>query len=191
MESEAVKIRILEATIGVFNRKGLKFTMDDIAHELNMSKKTIYTVFRDKESMFFAMVDYCFDRIKDSEEAVLKEAGLGTEERLKRLLGVLPDGYRDIDFRQLYTLKDRYPKIYQKVEERLESGWEKTIALIRQGIQEGVFREVRIPILKVMFESTVEHFFQRETLIDNGISYQEALDEVVAMLMEGIIKRTA
>ena len=60
------KEKILEATIKVFNRKGLKFTMDDIASELSMSKKTIYTVFRDKESMFFAMVDYCFDKIKES-----------------------------------------------------------------------------------------------------------------------------
>ena len=37
------KSRILEATLRVFNRKGLKFTMDDIASELSMSKKTIYT----------------------------------------------------------------------------------------------------------------------------------------------------
>ena len=43
------KEKILEATIKVFNRKGLKFTMDDIASELSMSKKTIYTVLREKE----------------------------------------------------------------------------------------------------------------------------------------------
>lgn len=48
---------ILEGTIKAFNEKGLKFTMDDVAKILGMSKKTIYTVFRDKESMFLAMVD--------------------------------------------------------------------------------------------------------------------------------------
>ena len=47
------KTKILEATIKVFNKKGLKFTMDDIASELSMSKKTIYTVFKDKETMFY------------------------------------------------------------------------------------------------------------------------------------------
>lgn len=51
---------ILEGTIKAFNEKGLKFTMDDVAKILGMSKKTIYTVFRDKESMFLAMVDYMF-----------------------------------------------------------------------------------------------------------------------------------
>ena len=189
MDIQEVKIKILEATIVVFNRKGLKFTMDDIAHELLMSKKTIYTVFRDKESMFYAMVDYCFDTIKDSEEAILKDPSLNTKERLQKLLGVLPEGYREIDFRQLYLLKDKYPRIYQKVEQRLENGWEKTIALIEQGIREGVFREIRIPILKTMFEATLEQFFQRNILMDNGITYHEALEEVVTILMEGILKK--
>ncbi len=189
MDIQEVKTKILEATIKVFNRKGLKFTMDDIAHELSMSKKTIYTIFRDKESMFYAMVDYCFDTIKESEDAIVKDKSLNTKERLRKLLGVLPEGYKDIDFRQLYILKDKYPKIYQKVEERLENGWEKTIALIEQGIREGVFREVRIPILKTMFEATLEQFFQRNILLDNGIAYHEALEEVVTILMEGILKK--
>mgnify|MGYP000516614089 CR=1 FL=1 len=35
---------ILEGTIKAFNEKGLKFTMDDVAKILGMSKKTIYTV---------------------------------------------------------------------------------------------------------------------------------------------------
>lgn len=187
MDSTLAKEKILEATIGVFNEKGLKFTMDDIAKELSMSKKTIYTVFRDKESMFYSMVDYCFDKIKDSEKEVLSDRSLTTAERLKRLLGVLPDGYKEIDFRQLYLLKDKYPKIYKKVEERLENGWETTIALIEQGIEEGVFRPVKITVLKTMFEATLEQFFQRDILIDSGISYSDALEEVVTILMQGIL----
>lgn len=186
MDNTETKEKILEATIRVFNRKGLKFTMDDIARELTMSKKTIYMVFRDKESMFYAMVDFCFDKIKDSERAVMEDTSLSTAERLRRLLGVLPDGYKDIDFRQLYLLKDRYPNIYKKVEERLESGWETTISLIEQGIKEGVFRPVKITVLKTMFEATLEQFFQRDILIDAGITYREALEEVVTIMMQGI-----
>ena len=36
------KERFLEATIKVFNKKGLKFTMDDIANKLGVSKRTLY-----------------------------------------------------------------------------------------------------------------------------------------------------
>lgn len=183
------KEKILEATIKVFNRKGLKFTMDDIASELSMSKKTIYTVFRDKESMFFAMVDYCFDKIKESEGEILNDDSLSTVEKIRGVLAVLPSGYKDVDFRQLYTLKDKYPNTYSRVEERLETGWEKTIALINQGIEEGSIRPVNVNLLKSMLEATIEQFFQRDILIRNQISYAEALEEVVNILVDGIVKR--
>lgn len=183
------KEKILEATIKVFNRKGLKFTMDDIASELSMSKKTIYTVFRDKESMFFAMVDYCFDKIKESENEILSDDSLSTVEKIRGVLAVLPSGYKDVDFRQLYTLKDKYPNTYSRVEERLETGWEKTIALINQGIEEGSIRPINVNLLKSMLEATIEQFFQRDILIRNQINYAEALEEVVNILVDGIVKR--
>ena len=93
---------ILEGTIQAFNKKGLKFTMDDIAALLGISKKTIYTVFQDKNTLVSEMVDYCFDSIKESEQKVLSDASLDTVGKIRAILGVLPEGYKDIDFRQLY-----------------------------------------------------------------------------------------
>ena len=188
-EKEKLRVTILEGTIQAFNRKGLKFTMDDIAGQLGMSKKTIYTVFRDKETMFFAMVDYMFDSIKESERQVLGDESFTTVEKIRRVLGVLPEGYKDIDFRQLYLLRDKYPKIYKRVEERLESGWETIIGLMEQGLEEGVIKRVDIPIVKLMLEAAIEQFFQRDILIRNQISYAQALDEVVEILVNGIAVR--
>ena len=123
LETMELREMILEGTIKAFNRKGLKFTMDDIARELAISKKTIYMVFADKESLFLAMVDYMFDHIKESEEAVVQDTSLSTKEKIKKILGVMPEGYKEVDFRQLYLLRERYPAIYKRVEERLETGW--------------------------------------------------------------------
>lgn len=178
--------KILEGTLEVFNQKGLKFTMDDLAGHLGISKKTIYMVFRDKEALFLAMVDYLFATIKEAEQNVVEDESGSTLEKIRKILGVLPEGYKDVDFRQLYMLKEKYPRIYEKVEEHLETGWETTIALLEQGMAEGVIRPVRIPILKMMLEASLEQFFQRDVLIRNRISYQEALDEVVNILVDGI-----
>ena len=98
----------------------------------------------------------------------------------------MPEGYRDIDFRQLYLLKDKYPSIYAKVEKRLETGWENTIELLNRAREEGLIRRIDIPILKLMLEASIEQFFQRDILIRNGLTYQEALSEVVDILVEGI-----
>lgn len=182
-----LKIVILEGTLQAFRQKGLKFTMDDIAKLLGMSKKTIYTVFQDKEDLFLAMVDYLFDSIKECERQIVENTDLTTIEKVRAILGVMPDVYKDIDFRQLYTLKEKYPTIYAQLEKRLETGWESTIQLLEKGMEEGVIRPVKIPILKTMLEATLEEFFQRDILIHHQISYAEALDEVVGILMDGIV----
>ncbi len=184
-----LKETILQGTIKVYSQKGLKFTMDDVAKVLGMSKKTIYTVFRDKESLFLTMVDYMFDSIKQEEQAVVEDASLNTVEKIRKIMGVLPEGYKDLDFRQLYLLRDKYPKIYRQVERRLETGWETTISLMEQGMREGVIREVPIPIVKVMLEASLEQFFRRDVLLQNQISFQAALDAVVDILVNGISVR--
>lgn len=178
--------RILQGTIQAFRQKGMKFTMDDIARIQEISKKTIYQVFPDKETLFLAMVDYLFDRIKESEREVMENDSLSTVEKIRAILSVMPEGYREIDFRQLYILKDKYPETYRQVEKRLETGWENSIALLEQGMAEGVIRRVNISLLKMMLEASLEQFFQRDVLLQNGISYAEALDEVVTILVDGI-----
>ena len=184
-----LRVKILEGTIPIFNEKGMKFTMDDIAKTLGISKKTIYTVFNDKEELFLAMVDYLFDEIKLSEKAVVADPRLTTEEKIRKILGVMPEGYKNIDFTRLYLLKDKYPEIYKKVEERLENGWETTLDILNRGVEEGVVRPIKLPILKMMLEASIEQFFQRDILKDNDMTYSEGLDAVVDILIEGIIKK--
>ena len=36
---------------------------------------------------------------------------------------------------------------------------------------------MQIPILKTMMEATLEQFFQRDVLVQNGISYHEAFSD--------------
>ena len=74
------KEKILQATIQAFNQKGLKFTMDDIASILAMSKKTIYTIFKDKNTLFMEMVDYLFDSIKESESEIIEDNNRSKED---------------------------------------------------------------------------------------------------------------
>ena len=75
------------------------------------------------------------------------------------------------------------------MERRLETGWETTIGLIEQGMEEGVIRRVQIPIVKIMLEASLEQFFQRDILIQNQIAYKDALQEVVDILVDGIQTR--
>lgn len=185
-QTEVLKQKIMEAAIGEFNKKGLKFTMDDVSKSLSMSKKTLYTVFEDKEALFFEMVDTCFDAIKESERAVLADESLDIVEKIRRIMIVLPDRYVNLDLRQIYSLREKYPKIYQKLEKRLESDWEPTIQLLEQAMEEGKIKKVSVPVLKTMVEGSIELFLGRDVLIKNNMEYKEALDKMMDIIMDGI-----
>ena len=45
-------IKIIDATVEEFKQNGLKFTMNDLAKRLGISKKTIYTVFESKQAVW-------------------------------------------------------------------------------------------------------------------------------------------
>lgn len=186
-QEDAMKEQIYEVAMKEFNEKGLKFTMDDIAKDLSMSKRTLYTIFETKEELFYEMVDYCFCQIKEAENAILQSKDMDIVEKIHRIIIALPEHYKSIDLRQIYQLKEKYPRIYKKISQRIENDWEPTIELIYQAIEEKRIRPVNITILKIMAEATIQHFLYTSDLIDSGLSYEEALEEMMNILLNGII----
>lgn len=181
--------KILNAVVDEFNEKGMKFTMDDISRRLHISKKTIYRVYENKEKMFYAMVDEGFDEIKLAETEIYNDTSSDIVTRISRILIALPERYRGVDFRKLQELKEGYPEIYSHVEERLETGWEMTISLINEGMEQGLIRKVPIPVLKAMVEATIEEFLGSNVLVRSGLGYDEALNAMTDILMSGIAVR--
>ena len=81
MEKETPKApprqRILEASFVAFNQKGYQSaSMDAIAKELGMSKKTIYKHFGSKEELLEATLVVLFGRIEASLARVQKQSSL-------------------------------------------------------------------------------------------------------------------
>ena len=98
--------RILEGALNVFKAKGPKFTMDDLATEMKMSKKTIYTVFRDKNELMCEMLDYAFDLIKEAEDKIYYDDSLSTIEKIRGILAVLPESHYGFDYTAMHQLAE-------------------------------------------------------------------------------------
>ena len=179
--------RIIEGALHIVEKQGVKFTMDELASELGMSKKTIYTVFRDKNELLIAMVDYVFDYIKESEALVMEDNHLSLLQKIRKILGVMPENYTDFDFTQFYVLRDKHPEVYERVRQRLESGWEMTNRLLEQGVEEGLIRPVDFRVFQLVFESAVERFIMGDELEREEIDYMQALEELVTIMVDGIV----
>ena len=129
-----LKVRILDEAAKWFDTKGIRFTMDDLARSLAMSKKTIYTVFRTKRSIMTATIDRFFAEAYKEQEEILADTSLTTTEQLRRVIGSVPERYIGHDLSQLYVLKDRYPSVYRHWHNCREEYWNAVEVLIKNKI---------------------------------------------------------
>ena len=142
-----LRTQILDAAAKLFQAEGLGFTMQQVAAALHISKKTIYTVYSDKEALLLDMVDMLFEKIH-RRKAELAALPLPLEERLRAVIIALPEEYAALDFRQLDALEEKYPAVAARVRRHLETGWEPTMALLEQGIAEKRIRPVNLTVLR-------------------------------------------
>ncbi|MBR5943803.1 MAG: TetR/AcrR family transcriptional regulator [Lachnospiraceae bacterium] len=186
-DPDELRVAVMEACIKTFNEKGLKLTVEDVAKLCHVSKKTLYLMYADKEAMLIAAIDYCFASIKECEKEVYDDPNLSTIEKLKKIMVGMPEKLQGVDFTRSYEFKEAYPSLHKRANMHLESDWEPTIELLKKGMDEGVIRkDINIYVVKAIIESTIENFLTHPTFKKVGISYNQALADLIDIVMNGI-----
>ena len=181
--------RCIRETIALCSGQGLDFTMSELAARLGMSKKTLYVLFESKEALLLATVDSMFDEVKVSEAQILARQDLSLAEKIRRLVVVLPDSYQTLDWTRLQGVEEKYPVVYRRIRQRLETGWEPTLDLLRQGVEQRVLRPFEPGLFRAVVEGAIEHFLSSDALEREGLGYVQAMDGMMDLLMEGILTR--
>ena len=88
--------KIIDATVEEFKQNGLKFTMNDLAKRLGISKKTIYTVFESKQAVLVAVADRYAADLNSMQEELEVDVSLNVVQKLEKLLCALPEKYSNV-----------------------------------------------------------------------------------------------
>lgn len=181
--------KCIDCAIQLCSSQGLDFTMSQLAAQLGMSKKTLYVLFDSKEALLLAAVDAMFDAVKADEAKILARQDLSLADKVRQLVVVLPDSYKNLDWSRLQGVEKKYPAVYDRIRQRLESEWEPTLELLRQGMEQGELRPFQPGLLRAVVEGAMEHFLSSDALQREGIGYVQALDGMMDLLMEGILAK--
>ena len=111
-----------------------------------MKMSDIFKKFDRDEETPDKLISDIYEQIKRSEQAVMDDDSLTTVEKIKAILIAMPDSYSELDWRQIYQLEKSYPRIFARVRVMMEQQWDNTIELLRRGIDEGVIRDIPIPV---------------------------------------------
>ena len=132
---------ILERVSCLYRKYGIKsVTMDDVARELGISKKTLYIHFSDKDDLVMQVLN--FESKKRAQEFKnIYERKLNAIEELLEVNRYMNHMMRDHSTVIDYDLKKYYPEHYAKTQEmRREKMFESVINNMKKGKKEGLFR---------------------------------------------------
>ncbi|WP_109829283.1 TetR/AcrR family transcriptional regulator [Reichenbachiella versicolor] len=136
------KEKILQVADGQFHRYGIRsVSMDDIARELGMSKKTIYQYFKDKECLVRYVTESNIQQeIRDFNE-VLEKSDNAIDELYKFSL-CFRKNLNDINPSLLFDLQKFHPTSWQLWEDfKYSFIKDMVVDAIKRGKNEGVFRQ--------------------------------------------------
>ena len=143
--------KIIDTAIEEFTRNGLKFTMNDVAKALGISKKTIYTVFESKQDVLMAIADRYARDFTDMRQEIEADTELDTLEKLERLFCAIPTKYYNIGLSRIFELAQKYPKQYKYLMEAVSQGWALAEQYLEKGIREGKIRkDISKPVVMAM-----------------------------------------
>lgn len=148
----SLKSHIAAVAVDLFSRNGIKrVSMDDVARKANVSKRTLYDFFRDKEALLIdaldsvnkPLVDY-FERLEQRCDTAL-DVFLLFNERLSESATWWCDGFiEDIH---------RYPEALRAFKEERQFFLDKVMVLLKRGEKESVFmKDVNYDIISIMMQ---------------------------------------
>ena len=140
--TEMMKEKIINKAKEMFLRLGFKsITMDDIACEMCISKKTIYKYFSNKDILIEESIQAVHKEIRATLNKIAEENFNAIEENfeVKRMFREM---FKSAESSPIYQLKKHYPEIYDKVLSMQVSVCEDCFRQnITKGIREGLYRE--------------------------------------------------
>jgi TetR/AcrR family transcriptional regulator, cholesterol catabolism regulator len=141
-----MKERIQQKAHDLFNRYGIRsITMDEIAAQLSVSKKTIYQYFSDKDELVEAVTGKI---INYSQECCLRDKALASNavDEIFKVLDFVEVIFRNMNPSMLYDLEKYHPKAFRKF---LEYRNKFLLAMIRQNLERGIVEELYRPEINV------------------------------------------
>ena len=163
-----MKDKIINKAKEMFLRLGFKsITMDDIACEMCISKKTIYKYFSNKDVLIEESVELVHKEVHETIDKIVSKNFNAIEENfeIKRMFREM---FKSAESSPIYQLKKHYPEIYIKVLTQQVSICEDCFRQnIIKGINEGLYRENLDIDNYVKFYYTLIFNINENTMLEN------------------------
>lgn len=172
----------------LFYKYGIKsITMDFIASELGMSKRTLYENFKSKDLLVLA----CAEKTQCEQEQAMREifgSKANTIEKLVQCYNMVIHHLSKVS----RSFQLDVEKLYSKPSEEYEKHRDKQTAFIQEilntGIEEGLIRsDLNVEIATVLHNSQMEWFCKSQKISDAGWHFADVVRTMTQIYLNGIV----
>lgn len=165
------------------------FTMDDLASELGLSKKTLYVHFSSKDAILVAVLDEFAAGVRSGAERLLADETLKFAEKLRAFASGLIARLRQVSPAVLRDLQRFAPQLHAHVEELRSKNIPYIFGkFIETGQKEGAVRAEIDPVFAgEYYLHAMQGLMQPATLQRLGIGPELALERALRLFFGGLL----
>lgn len=185
-----VQNRILEVAGSQFFRLGFtKVTMDEIAHELGMSKRTLYQHFPGKKVLLRKALLNRSERISEGLVNISRNHETHFGKKLEQALTLVATEIPHFSPLFLRDIQRHAPEVWQELDQRRQEHIRERFGqLIHEGVKEGFLRgDINAEVLVLLFLTLIRGVVNPETLSHLPLSAPQAFSVISGVLFEGIL----
>ncbi|MBI5382206.1 MAG: TetR/AcrR family transcriptional regulator [Opitutae bacterium] len=182
--------RIVQAALHrLFSVGYSALTMDELAHELGMSKKTLYLHFPSKDALLGAVIDSLVVSLRAQLDAVLEAPDRSFIQKLCGVVDVVGGTMAKASPAMFRDLQRYAPAIYQRIEDiRQETIPYVFGRLIRAGIAEGKVRPDLDPAFATEFWlQAIRGLIQPAVLDRTQLTIRQTLEKAIGLFFGGLL----
>jgi AcrR family transcriptional regulator len=180
----SLKSKILDSAMLDFAQRGIKSVkMDDIAKGLNISKRTLYELYENKEILLYE----CIKKAKAQDEREMLTMMSQHDNVIDIILNIYKikiEQFKQVT-PQFYSDLEKFPKVMSYLEEQHERDRVLQKEFIVRGVEEGYFRkDVDIDIVIIMFDALSQYV--RRTRLYNQYPVKDIFNNMLFISFRGI-----
>ena len=191
LQSDLEREKILNYSINKFHAEGFyKTSMDEIARDLQISKKTIYKYFQSKEMLLEAVAGWLMSESKDHIDSILSSNDSVVVKFIK-IINMYNSKVLKCSEKWFTDLQVHAPKLWQKIDEfRTNRIYQILSELINAGKKEGLMeKDIPTCVIVTTYNSSLRAMVNYKFLYENNISVNDAANYGMQMLLNGILTK--
>jgi AcrR family transcriptional regulator len=191
-QDTSIKKRILKAARKQFFTFGYsRSTMDELAIELQMSKKTLYQFFKSKQLLLESVIYDFFQELNEKIDEIvkLKDGSKNRVDTLKHFLSLIQSQISQLNVYAFEDIRKNNPEAWQTIGNLREKMLNNKLReLLKQGKKEGTVRkDIDLDIIVLTILNTVQYVATPEVISRFSYSTEEIIEMIAKIFMFGIL----